>query len=111
MITGLVVVPIVAAVVALAVLAARRRRQEIESAEGRDWSRRRGREGHGRRARRLRGLAHQTPVPRAEETAPPVGGPFLHWVPDHRGGWRLAGDFLRPTEAPRRAVTPRRRRR
>lgn len=22
------------------------------------------------------------------------GGPFLHWVPDGRGGWRLAGDFI-----------------
>lgn len=22
------------------------------------------------------------------------GGPYLHWVPDRRGGWRLAGDFI-----------------
>lgn len=22
------------------------------------------------------------------------GGPFLHWVPDGRGGSRLAGDFI-----------------
>lgn len=36
-----------------------------------------------------------------------VGGPFLHWVPDYRGGWRLAGDFLRPADdlrAPQRSV-------
>ena len=24
----------------------------------------------------------------------PGGGPYLHWVPDRRGGSRLAGDFL-----------------
>ena len=25
-----------------------------------------------------------------------AGGPFLHWVPDRQGGWRLAGDYLPP---------------
>ena len=27
------------------------------------------------------------------------GGPYLHWVPNGREGWRLAGDFVPPTGA------------
>lgn len=34
------------------------------------------------------------------------GGSFLHWVPDGRGGMRLAGDFL--PEPDRRDPGPRR---
>ncbi|TCK25232.1 hypothetical protein [Pseudonocardia endophytica] len=29
-----------------------------------------------------------------ETDGPTLGGPFLHWVPDHPDGDRLAGEFL-----------------
>ena len=29
-----------------------------------------------------------------ESAGPQLGGPFLHWVPDHPDGARLAGEFL-----------------
>lgn len=36
----------------------------------------------------------------------PAGGPFLHWVPDRDGGFRLAGEFV-PDESPRRIAPAR----
>lgn len=39
----------------------------------------------------------------------PCGGPFLNWVPDRRGGLRLAGDFLpEPEPHPGGATRPQR---
>lgn len=41
----------------------------------------------------------------------PAGGPFLHWVPDHPDGMRLAGEFLpMPVHEAQEIATRRRRR-
>lgn len=41
----------------------------------------------------------------------PAGGPFLHWVPDHPDGMRLAGEFLPMPVDEAQKIAPRRRRR
>jgi len=42
----------------------------------------------------------------------PTGGPFLHWVPDHPDGDRLAGEYLpMPVPEAQEIVTRRPRRR
>jgi hypothetical protein len=45
-----------------------------------------------RRAARIAATARRRPPTLYENAV--GGGPFMHWVPDHHGGWRLAGDYL-----------------
>lgn len=75
MITSLIAVSVAVGLGVLLTTAVRRRRRRAIEAAAQSRARRGGHD-----------------VRQPVET-PAVGGPFLHWVPDH-GGWRLAGDFL-----------------
>ena len=57
-------------------------------------------------------LAHRTRRGATVATdEPTAGGPFLHWVPDHPDGDRLAGEFLPVSVDEAQALAARRPRR
>ncbi len=54
-----------------------------------------------------RDLRRHHAEPGVDGAAEPTGGPYLHWIPDRSGGWRLGGEFV-PEQAPPQSAAPRR---